>query len=286
MNTHSKHRHSNRSAEAAELAPKSKNRSHAWGKYLIFGVLIVVGLLGVKFLKPSNKPVAAGYEIVNVHPHDAKSFTQGLLFHNGKLFESTGLDRSDETSLSQVKIVDVTSGKSEKEVTLEGELFGEGLALLGNELYQLTWQDHKVFVYDLELNLIKELPYEAEGWGLTTDGKLLILSDGTNVLRFLNPKDLSVVREIDVRHRGNAVSRLNELEFLDGYVYANVWYSDLVYKIDASTGKVVQVYDFTDLMRHDRESVLNGIAYDAATKRWFVTGKLWPKMFEVKLLDQ
>ena len=223
------------------------------------------------------------YEVVNVLPHDPGAFTQGLVFLDGALLESTGLNGQ-----STLRKVDLKTGRVLKRVEVPAEYFAEGLAVLGHRLFQLTWQNHKGFVYDLEsFQLEKEFAYEGEGWGLTTDGHWLILSDGTDQIRFLDPVTFEVKRTIRVQARGRPVDRLNELEYIKGEIFANVWGADYVVRIDPSTGSVVGVIDFTGLLAAEDRSVdtdvLNGIAYDAATDRLFVTGKRWPKLFEVRL---
>lgn len=223
------------------------------------------------------------WEVVSVQPHDPGAFTQGLVFLDGALLESTGLNGQ-----STLRQVDLKTGRVLKRVEVPAEYFAEGLAVLGGRVFQLTWQNHKGFVYDLEsFRLEKEFAYEGEGWGLTTDGQQLILSDGTDQIRFLDPVTFAVKRTIRVRARGRPVDRLNELEYIKGEIFANVWGADYVVRIDPATGSVVGVIDFTGLLAAEDRSVdtdvLNGIAYDAATDRLFVTGKRWPKLFEVRL---
>lgn len=223
------------------------------------------------------------YDVVNVYPHDPGAFTQGLVFLDGALLESTGLN--GESSLRRV---DLKTGNVLKRVEVPAEYFAEGLAVLSNKLFQLTWQNHKGFVYDLEsFKLEKEFTYDGEGWGLATDGHSLILSDGTDQIRFLDPVTFEVKRSIRVLAGDRSVNRLNELEYIKGEIFANVWGSDFVVRIDPATGKVTGVIDFTGLLPPQdhgvNTDVLNGIAYDAAGDRLFITGKKWPKLFEVRL---
>lgn len=230
----------------------------------------------------ADSPVYS-YEVVNVWPHDTNAFTQGLVFLDGALLESTGLNGQ-----STLRKVDLKSGQVLKQAEVPIQYFAEGLALLGGKLFQLTWQNHKGFVYDLDsFFLEKQFSYEGEGWGLTTDGRWLILSDGTDQIRFLDPVNFEVQRTIHVQREGQPVDRLNELEYIKGEIFANVWGTDYVMRIDPSTGKVTGVIDFTGLLaatdRGVGTDVFNGIAYDAATDRLFVTGKRWPKLFEVRL---
>ena len=223
------------------------------------------------------------YEVVNTYPHDRGAFTQGLVFLDGALLESTGLNGQ-----SSLRKVDLKTGSVLKRVEVPAEYFAEGLAALDGKLFQLTWQNQKGFVYDLEsFKLEKDFSYEGEGWGLTTDGHWLILSDGTDQIRFLDPATFEVKQTIHVLARGQAVNRLNELEYIKGEIFANVWGSDYVVRIDPATGRVTGVIDFTGLLapqyRRFDTDVLNGIAYDAKENRIFITGKKWPKLFEVRL---
>jgi glutamine cyclotransferase len=223
------------------------------------------------------------YDVVNVRPHDRGAFTQGLVYLDGALLESTGLN--GESSLRKV---DLETGNVLKYADVPAEYFAEGLALFDGKLFQLTWQSHKCFVYDLEsFQKQKEFTYDGEGWGLTTDGRWLIMSDGTDQIRFLDPTTFEEKKRITVLAHGQPVNRLNELEYIKGEIYANVWTTDFVVRIDPATGRVVGVIDFTGLLapadRDQNTDVLNGIAYDAAGDRLFITGKRWPKLFEVRL---
>ncbi len=228
-----------------------------------------------------------GYEVVKTYPHDRNAFTQGLLFHDGKLYESTGL--SNQSTLREVEL---NSGKVLRKWSVPDSYFAEGLALFDGKLYQLTWQNEKAFVYDLNGDLksfhkVREFSYTGEGWGLTTDGHWLIMSDGTSTLRFLNPATFAVDHTIQVVKDGNPQDRLNELEYIKGEIYANIWRTDVIARIDPVSGRVVGMIDFSYLLpdsdRTDTTDVLNGIAYDPATDRLFITGKRWPKIFEVRL---
>lgn len=221
------------------------------------------------------------YEVVNTYPHDPHAFTQGLVFHDGKLLESTGL--YDQSSLREV---DLTTGAVRRKTPVPGQYFAEGLALLDNKLYQLTWKDEKCFVYGLDFHQQAEFPYKGEGWGLTTDGRWLIMSDGTSVLRFLNPATFALDHTVNVLKNGVAQERLNELEYVKGEIFANIWQTDWVARINPATGNVVGMIDFSFLLPAADKAgtdVLNGIAYDPAGGRLFVTGKNWPKLFEVRL---
>jgi len=231
----------------------------------------------------ASAPVEYTYEVVNVMPHDPGAFTQGLVYLDGILLESTGLN--GESSLRKV---DLNTGKVLQQVAVPAEYFAEGLAVLGGRLFQLTWQNHQGFVYDLaSFRLEKKFDYEGEGWGLATDGQDLILSDGSDQIRFLDPVTFTVKRTIRVFLVDHPVVRLNELEYIKGEIFANVWGANYVVRIDPATGRVTGIIDFAGLLAPQDHSpttdVLNGIAYDAAADRLFVTGKRWPKLFEVRL---
>jgi glutaminyl-peptide cyclotransferase len=237
---------------------------------------------GVGASTQTNPPVYT-YRVVNTWPHDRAAFTQGLVFLNGVLLESTGLN-----GRSSLRRVELETGRAIQQVAVPPEYFAEGLATLHGKLYQLTWRARKGFVYDLEtLRLEKEFSYDGEGWGLATDGESLILSDGTDRIRFLDPATFKVKRSISVSFRGQPVDRLNELEYVKGEIFANVWQTDFIVRIDPATGALRGVIDLSGLLPvEDRDAttdVLNGIAYDAAGDRLFLTGKLWPKLFEVRL---
>ena len=237
---------------------------------------------------PANANAAAqvsvyGYEVVNTFPHDPAAFTQGLVFHEGALLESTG-----QYGESTLRRVELKTGKVLERVAVGEQFFAEGLALMNGKLYQLTWQNKRGFVYDPQtFEKTGEFAYEGEGWGLTHDGESLILSDGSDQLRFIDPNTFRVRRAISVNDRGRAVEQLNELEYVKGEIYANVWHLNRVARIDPKSGRVVGWVDLTGLLKpgetSDPEAVLNGIAYDERGDRLFVTGKLWPKVFEVRL---
>jgi glutamine cyclotransferase len=223
------------------------------------------------------------YVIVLVYPHDTAAFTQGLIFQDGKLLESTG-----QEGQSTLRSVDLDSGQVVRKVDVPSQYFAEGMTLLNGKLYQLTWQHQLGFIYDYQtFEKVGQFNYQGEGWGLTNDGKSLILSDGSNRIRFLNPVTFSVTKTIAVTDNGKPVSRLNELEFIQGEIYANIWHDERIVTINPDTGAVTSWIDFTGLLKpgeaRDSEAVLNGIAVDQSTGRLFVTGKLWPKLFEVKI---
>lgn len=224
------------------------------------------------------------YEVVHVYPHDPSAFTQGLIFLDGRLYESTGL-----YGHSSIRMVDLYTGRVLQEYKLPAEYFGEGLTDWGSELIQLTWKAHKAFVYDrFSFSLLRTLQYPGEGWGLTHDDHQLIMSDGSAYLRFLDPKTFRESRRIHVTdERGHPVEKLNELEYVHGEIYANVWQSDDILRISPRTGKVLGLIDLQGIIDKrllaNSDAVLNGIAFDPANSRLFVTGKLWPKLFEIKV---
>jgi len=218
-----------------------------------------------------------------VFPHDQAAFTQGLIFTDGVFYESDG-----RYGRSRLAKVDPQTGRILQKTDLAGEFFGEGLALANGRLYQLTWREHKVFVYDKDsLAPVGELTLPTEGWGAAWDGTRFVISDGSSVLRFYAPETFRETGKIVVTDGGKPVGNLNELEWVEGNILANVWGSDLVARIDPATGKVLAWYDLSALRAGlgplSGDAVLNGLAYDAAGKRLFVTGKLWPKLFEIEL---
>ena len=232
---------------------------------------------------PGDKIPTYGYEVVRVFPHDRNAFTQGLVFHDGNFLESTG-----EVGHSSLRRVEIDNGGVLQKVDVPRPYFAEGIALLKGKIYQLTWQHQLGFVYDaLTFEKIGQFNYTGEGWGLATDGQSLILSDGSNRIRFLDPENFQVTRTIAVLDRYTPVNEINELEYVQGEIYANIWHADRIARIDPKTGTVVGWIDLTGLLARgevqDEEAVLNGIAYDAASGRLFVTGKLWPKLFEIRV---
>jgi glutaminyl-peptide cyclotransferase len=219
-------------------------------------------------------------EIVATHPHDPQAFTQGLLLHQGKLYESTGL-----LGRSSLRRVVPATGAVEKSTSLAADLFGEGLALVGDRLIQLTWQNHVALSYDLEFNALGRFDYTGEGWGLCYDGERLVMSNGSSRLLFRNPTTFAVTGEVEVRGTSGPVANLNELECVGSFVYANVWQTNSIVHVDPASGDVLHVVDASGLLSPAEAAgvdVLNGIAFDPASGHFFITGKLWPKLFEVR----
>jgi len=227
-----------------------------------------------------------GYEVVNSWPHLRSHFTQGLVYHDGKLYESTG-----QYGSSLLCRLDLKSGEVKKKVDVDRQYFAEGMTILNDRIFQLTWQAHKGFIYDLkDFKPLGEFAYDGEGWGLTNDGQSLIMSDGTNKLRFLDPQSFSVVRTVEVFDQGKPLLDLNELEYIKGEIYANIWHSDRIVRIDPKTGKITAWINLAGLRPQedgdDGDNVLNGIAYDSKTDRLFVTGKRWSKLYEIRLVKR
>jgi glutaminyl-peptide cyclotransferase len=229
------------------------------------------------------------YEIVKTYPHDGDAFTQGLVYLNGFFYESDG-----EYGESNLRKVEVETGKVLQKQNLAEDYFAEGLTILGDKIYQITWRENTAFQYDMNFKLIKEFRYAGDGWGLTNDGANLIMSDGTHVIKFINPENFETVRTIVVKdENGKPVYKLNELEYVKGEIWANIWHSEEIGKpnhiarINPADGKLLGWIDLQgispDDVKRDSENVLNGIAYDAGGDRLFVTGKQWKKLFEIKV---
>lgn len=236
----------------------------------------------------SARPAFPPAEVVGVQqvgslPHDTSSFTEGFFYHGGAFYESTG-----RNGQSLMRRVDPASGKVQKEVKLGPEYFGEGLSLVGGKLYQLTWQSHVGFVYDTAtFKQVATFPFDGEGWGMTTDGTSLVMSDGTPTIRFVDPAKFTVTRTIDVVDGSEPVVNVNELEWIKGEIWANVWKTSRIARIDPRDGHVKGWLDLDGLLPPgsvtSEEAVLNGIAYDAQGDRVFVTGKLWPRIFQIRV---
>jgi len=226
-----------------------------------------------------------GYRVVNVYPHDASAFTQGLQYLDGYFYEGTGLN-----GRSSIRKVTLETGKVLQQRTVPGEFFGEGITVWKNDLFELTWQSHVAFVYDrATFEPKKRFTYPGEGWGLTSDGTNLIMSDGTDELRVLDPVTFAEKRRIKVTAGGIALRNLNELEYMKGEILANIWMTDYVARVAPDSGRVTAYIDLRGLLTATERAntdVLNGIAYDAKQDRLFVTGKLWPKLFEIKLVKK
>jgi glutamine cyclotransferase len=241
---------------------------------------------------PQKSPARAApvpvytFEIKQTYPHDRAAFTQGLVYLDGHLWESTG-----QNGQSSLRKVELKSGRVLRSVSLASEYFGEGMTILKGKVYQLTWQNGEAFVYGQEdFRRLGTFRYAGEGWGLTHDGDALIMSDGSHRLKFLDPQTFATRRVVEVTDNGAPVARLNELEYVRGEVFANVWQEDRVARIDPKTGRVTGWIDLSGLLpeaeRDELTDVLNGIAYDEAGDKLFVTGKLWPKLYEIRLVKK
>jgi len=239
---------------------------------------------------PSSRPTTPvdlvrqyKYRVVQTLPHDPAAFTQGLVVHNGHFMESTG-----QNGQSTIRIVDINSGKVLKRHTLEAMYFGEGMAVIENDAYMLTWLNQQGFVFDTKtLKQKGTFRYSGEGWGLTTDGTHLYMSNGSNTITVIDPNTFGVLRTIRVNKNGSPQSQLNELEWVEGEIWANVWRTDTIVRIDPTTGKVTGVINLLGLLptaeKAYQTDVLNGIAYDATSKAVYVTGKNWPHVYHIVL---
>ena len=254
---------------------------------IAFATLVSCGGVRKKSATPQAvEPTFYTYEVVAEYPHLRTSYTQGLQFIDGELWEGTG-----EYGRSQLLRTDLASGKVLQNKKLQKDEFGEGITVLGDKIYQLTWLNGKLHIYDkATLRHLATHTYKGEGWGLTSDGEKLYMSDGTNYIRVLNPETLAQERRFGVTLRGESLQYLNELEWIDGKIWANVYTTDHVVIINPENGVVEGIINLSGILpekeRDSRTDVLNGIAYDKATKRIFVTGKNWSKLFEIRVIAQ
>jgi glutaminyl-peptide cyclotransferase len=257
-------------------------------RYFSKSLLLFCLLIGVSCQKNKNEeskpdPLAIPFKLKTSWKHDPEAWTQGLVIHRGKLYEGTGQKKS------WIGIVDIQSGKADKRVVLDDQYFGEGITILNNKVYQLTWKNKVGFIYDLStFRKLGEFTYETEGWGLTHDGTNLIMSDGTETLTYLDTATLKPIKKLTVKDENGTVKKLNELEFIEGFIFANQWETNRIVKIDPATGMVVGRLDLTALVQsaafqNANADVLNGIAYHNTTKLLVVTGKLWPSFFVIQL---
>jgi glutamine cyclotransferase len=223
-------------------------------------------------------------KLVRTYPHDPHAFTQGLEYYGGYLYESTGI-----AGQSTLRKVALDTGQVIQKVSLPSDYFGEGLTIFRGKIYQLTWLSKKGFVYNLRtFRQVTEFPYDTEGWGLTHDDRSLIMSDGTNKIRYIDPVSFAVTRTIELYAEGQGVANLNELEYVKGEILANIWHSTRIARVDPNSGQIVAWIDLSSIAAkepHREEEVLNGIAYDKAADRLFVTGKKWSKLYEIKVQE-
>lgn len=251
--------------------------------FLLWGFVVSGTFFVYSCANPSDVAPVYTYRVVNAYPHDRGASTQGLVFEDGFLYEGTGL-----RGQSTLRKADLKTGEILRVHELAERFFGEGIAIYENKIVQLTWESNTGFVYEKDsFELLQEFSYATEGWGITYDGSYLIMSDGTSTLHFLDPETFEEVNQVEVSDGENPVSRLNELEYVKGEIYANVWQTDRIARIDPQTGNVVGWIDLEGLLNraeYDEADVLNGIAYDAENDRLFVTGKRWPLLFEIGLI--
>jgi glutamine cyclotransferase len=239
---------------------------------------------GLNNIAAPDAPKSIGYSILKTYQHDTSSFTQGLIIYDGALYEGTG-----EYGHSNLMKVDLNSGKIQKKIALDAKYFGEGITILRDTVYQLTWQEKVVFAYTLkDFKKIKEFKIDTEGWGITTNGQELIVSDGTSNLYYYNPTTFQLLRTQSITEGGSLSYNLNELEYIDGYIYANQWQAPYILKIDPGSGTIIGKIDVTNIWTRVKAKdpvadVPNGIAYDTATKKIFITGKKWPELYEIEL---
>jgi glutamine cyclotransferase len=224
------------------------------------------------------------YQILNTYPHDQSAFTEGLVFEDGVIYEGTGLYK-----YSNLRRVELETGKILQIRELSNQYFGEGITIYGNKIIQLTWKSHLGFVYDkYNFKLLQEFNYPTEGWGITYDGDFLIMSDGTSTLHFLDPETFEEMSQIEVYENDIPVTKINELEYVQGEIFANIWLTERIARINPLTGQVTGWIDLKGILSpedySEKVDVLNGIAYDAKSNRLWVTGKFWPKLFEIELI--
>lgn len=238
----------------------------------------------------SSEVSLINYNVNNYYRHNSNLFTEGLLFNNGILYESTGSPSELPNTESIIGIVNLTSGKIEKKITLnKKKYFGEGITIIDNKIFQLTYRSQIAFIYDaVSFKKIGQFKYKnKEGWGLTTDGQNIIMSDGSNILTYIDPHNYKIIKSLNITEGGCFLNNLNELEYINGYIYANVWQTDYIVKIDTNNGKVVGKLDLTPIAseirsRYPNSGVMNGIAYNPNSDKIYITGKLWPFIYEIE----
>jgi glutamine cyclotransferase len=274
------------SALGADLAPAAAPSRAKGGFLLGLGGLLVAAAAVLYLRQRGETPWTQGYRVVRVYAHDPEAYTQGLVFGDGLLYESTG-----QRGFSDVRTVELESGKVLRRTDLGRQYFGEGLAQVGERLIQLTWQEGVARIYErATLKPLDQFEYEGEGWGLAFDGTHLVMSDGSETLVFRDPTTFKEVRRVRVLAKGQPLRMLNELEMVEGELWANVWKQDFLARIDPRTGEVLGFVDLSGIFERrsipNEDAVLNGIAYDPRSKRLFVTGKLWPKLFEIEVVPK
>jgi glutamine cyclotransferase len=238
--------------------------------------------------KNPEGPKTISYSVIKSYPHDTSSYTEGLLIYKNEMYESAG--DPDYSGKSRLLKIDITSGKAKQQINLDKKYFGEGIVIINDTVYQLTYKEKIGFMYSLkDFKKIGEFKFAAkEGWGMTTDGKQIIASDGTSQLYYYEPGSFRLIKTQDVTEAGSLSFNLNELEYIDGYIYANQWQAPYILKIDPNTGQIVGKIDFSNLCdnmkaKDPQIDVFNGIAYDTASKKMYITGKYWPELYEIQL---
>ena len=256
-------------------------------KRIVAALVILLGLTIVYTYRQQDAPIAPEYtyEVINKYPHDPTAFTQGLVIHEDVFYEGTGL--YGESSL---RAVEPETGEIIQSIMLEPEYFGEGITIHNNHIYQVTWRQHKGFIYNMDLTHAGNFTISGEGWGLTTDETYLIMSDGTSTISYIDPDTHTTTSTITVTYEGEEIDQINELEYIQGLIYANIWQTDRIAIIEPTSGSVVSWIDLTglkdELDHQNGINVLNGIAYDQKNDKLYVTGKLWPNIFEIKLVPK
>ena len=270
--------------DSSTTTTPSQNSGNRWYLIAVFAVIALGGTYLMNAMKNAPHDVPRfTYEVIKEHPHDPDAFTQGLLLEDGIVFESTG----KYDGKSSVRKYKLGSTEMDKLVPLPNDEFGEGLAMVDEKLFQITWKEEVCHVYDKELNKIKDFKYRGHGWGLAYDGKHLIMSNGSSSLYFIDPETFEDVRKVAVRNGRRPINDLNELEYSGGSIYANRLNHDNIYEINPTTGQIESIIELSGLWEdRPREGVLNGIAVDSKTGRIIVTGKYCPKIFEIKLLPK
>ncbi|MEG0795864.1 MAG: glutaminyl-peptide cyclotransferase [Odoribacter sp.] len=239
-------------------------------------------------LKPDKAPILYNYDVIKTYPHDPKAYTQGLIYRDGFIYEGTG-----QYGESSIRKSDIQTGKILSILNIDNQLFGEGITIYKDKIYQITWRSRKGFIYDLKtFTLESTFQYNSEGWGITTAGDELLMSDGSNKLYHITPTTFNITQEIEVYDNNGEVNQLNELEYVDGLIWANVWLTNRIVAIDPTTGAVKAELDLSNLLSpadkaqtDDKDDVLNGIAWNPEKKTFYLTGKRWPKMFEIKIKE-
>lgn len=251
-------------------------------------ILILICFFSAAILSPiifseENMADEIDYRIVKTYPHDKNAFTQGLEFHNGYLYEGTGL-----YGRSSLRKIELQTGKILKQINLDEKYFGEGITIFNNKIYQLSWQNNTMFVYDIDFNLIKKVNYSGEGWGLSNDGENLIMSNGSEYIYYRDPETFEIKKKFKVEFNNEPLKNINELEYINGFIYANIWGKDIIVQISPAA-EVVAYLDLKNILdknKYDYKiNVLNGIAYLEERDHLLITGKLWPKIFEIKIIN-